>query len=476
VTPADRRIAVGLFIAAFVTFAWFFSGGGWNQNAHFDMTRAIVERQTFHIDGYRVNTGDLAWSNTSGEWHAYANKPPGASMLAAIPYALIYRWQLSNAVNAYITTVLTCGVCGALIPVVIYVYARRRMNASPRTAVCVALTIAFGTIVFPYSTMLFAQVPSALFLLLAFVWLDERPLLAGVAAGIASICYYMCIPAAIVLAIGGVAGGVAGSQPAVGGRRAKSPPLHFIVGGVPFAIFLAVYQWTCFGSPFRMSLSASKNFTQEGLLLGVLREPTLEAFWGLTFSEFRGLFFVSPILLLAIAGAVVMIRRRVMLRELAMIGANFVIFLVVIAGFNGWEGGFAFGPRYLIPVIPLLAIPMIVATAALSGRVTAGAAVTTCVFAIVALLSVAIQFVATAVDPMPDAAIRHPLRDHLVPAFARGQLSINEQGIDDLVPRKGSAWAAFNLGELFLPRRASWIPIALWMISSSLWLIRRAPR
>jgi hypothetical protein len=115
-----------------------------------------------------------------------------------------------------------------------------------------------------------------------------------------------------------------------------------------------------------------------------------------------------------------------------------------------------------MPVIPLLAIPMLFAWRN--------------VLLIVALLSVAIQFVATAVDPMPDAAIRHPLRDHLVPAFARGQLSINEQGIDDLMPRKGSAWAAFNLGELFLPRRASWIPIALWMISSSLWLIRRAPR
>jgi hypothetical protein len=468
VTRADRRIAVGLFIVTFVTFAYFFSGGGWNQNAQWDLTRALVEQHKLHIDDYRRNTGDLSWSNSSGTWYAFANKPPGVSMLAAIPYALIYRWQLSNATNAYLVTVLTCGVCGALIPVVLYLYgARRRRLLAPRSEsddrrrrtpdVAVALTIAFGTIVFPYSTMLFAHVPAALFLLLAFVWLDERPLLAGVCAGIASLCFYICIPAALVLALSGAAG----SQPTAKGRRAKSPPLHFILGGLPFAILLGAYHYVCFGSPWRTSVAGSRNFTQEGLLLGVFRKPSLEALWGLTFSEYRGLFFVSPILLLALVGAIVMIRKRVMLRELATIGAIFMIFLVAIASFNGWEGGFAFGPRYLLPVIPLLAIPMLFAWRN--------------VFLIVALLSVAIQFVATAVNPMPDGAIRHPLRAYMIPSFAHGQLSVNEQGIDDLLPVKGSRWAAFNLGEFFLPAAVSWIPIALWIVGGSAWLIRKSP-
>ena len=453
-TRADRRIAVGLFVVTFVTFAFFFGGGGWNQNAQWDLTRALVERHTLHIDDFRSNTGDISWSNSSGTWYAYANKPPGVSLLAAIPYALIYRWQLSNSISAYLVTILTCGVCGALIPVVIYAYARRRVNATPLTSVCVALTIAFGTIVFPYSTMLFAHVPAALFLLLAFVWMDERPLLAGFAAGIASICFYICIPAALILGVVR-----ASSAPSERRGRAAHHSMFFLLGGLPFAILLGAYHYVCFGSPWRTSVAGSKNFTQEGLFLGVFKKPSLEALWGLTFSEYRGLFFVSPILLLAFIGAIVMIRRRVMLRELAAIGAIFVIFLIAIASFNGWEGGFAFGPRYLLPVIPLLAIPMLFAWRN--------------VLLIVALLSIAIQFVATAVDPMPDGAIRHPLREHLVPAFARGQIAMNEQSIDDLLPRKGRR-GAFNLGELVLPRAVSWIPIALWMISGSLLLIRRA--
>ena len=442
-TGADRRIAVGLFVVAFVTFTFFFGGGGWNQNAQWDLTRALVERQTFQIDEFRANSGDISWSNASGTWHAYVNKPPGVSMLTSIPYALIHRWQLPNRVNAQIVTILTCGVCGALIPVVIYAYARRRVNATPVTSVCVALSIALGTIVFPYSTMLFAHVPSALFLLLAFTLLDERPLLAGVCAGIASICFYVCIPAVLILAI-------------------RKNPLRFFLGGLPFAILLGWYHFVCFGSPWRHSVTGSKAFIQEDLFLGVLRKPSIEALWGLTFSEYRGLFFVSPILLVAFIGAIVMIRKRVMLRELAVISAIFVIFLVVNVSFNGWEGGFAFGPRYLLPAIPLLAIPMIFAWRNF--------------LLVIALVSVAIQFVATAVDPMPDGAIRHPLRDDLVPAFARGEISKNEQSVDDLLPLEGSPWASFNLGELVLPRRYSWIPIALWIVSASSLLIRRASR
>jgi len=441
-----------IFVVTFITFAYFFGGGGWNQNAQWDLTRAIVERQTFQIDEFRSNTGDISWSNARGAWHAYANKPPGVSLLASIPYALIVRWQFSNRTAAQIVTVLTCGICGALIPVVIFLYGLRRQQP-PLSSLCVALSVAFGTIVFPYSTMLFAHVPAALFLLLAFTQLDERPLLAGVCAGIASICFYVCIPAALVL-VGAAA--LSGTATAEGSGRHKA--LRFILGGVPFAIFLGWYHYVCFGSPWRHSVTGSKAFTQEGLLFGVLRKPSGEALWGLTFSEYRGLFFVSPILLVALIGMIVMIRKRGMIP----IAAIFAIFLAVNASFNGWEGGFAFGPRYLLPAIPLLAIPLLFAWRN--------------VFLVVTVISIAIQFAATAVDPTPDGKYHHPLREHILPAFAHGEMSLNEQSMDDLIPKENSPRASFNLGELVLPPRYSWIPIALWMIGASSLLIRRASR
>src|SRR5205085_5124972 len=108
---SDQRIAIGIFVLAFVTFGWFSGGAGWNQNAHFDLTRALVERGTLYIDGYESNTGDV--SKGSGG-HTYINKPPAASFLAALPYAIVHA--VAPRFNAqWLVTALTCGVCGALI-------------------------------------------------------------------------------------------------------------------------------------------------------------------------------------------------------------------------------------------------------------------------------------------------------------------------------------------------------------------------
>jgi hypothetical protein len=459
VNATDRRIAVGLFILAFVTYAWFFGGGGWNQNAQFDLTRALVERQTLHIDGYRVNTGDISWSRVSGEWHAYINKPPGVSFLAAIPYAFLYAIEHARnvpidswtwiTINAWLVTVLTCGVTGALIPVVLYLYGIRR--ASRLAALGVALAVAFGTIVFPYATMLMAHVPAALFLLLTFIWIEERPMLAGICAGIAGVCFYICIPAAIVMLIDAMI-------------RSRRDAMRFALGGLPFGIVLGIYQYLCFGSPFRTSVEASTNFTEKGLLFGVFHLPSLDALWGLTFSEYRGLFFVSPVLLLAFLGAFRMKRR-----ELAMIAAIVTIFLVSIAGFNGWHGGSAFGPRYLLPMIPLLAIPMLY----IRGHAPVIAGI------VLGVLSFGMQLLATAVDPMPRGSIGRPVRDYLLRV---GRTSVNPQSMDELIPYRSyprgsheSTWAAFNLGELLFGagNPLSVAPVVLWVVLSAGVILRR---
>src|SRR5204863_4962338 len=133
------------------------------------------------------STGDVS-AGAGG--HIYINKAPGVSFLAAVPYA-IFR-------DPWATTAATCGVCGALIAVVLYLHGRRKYDARPRDALAIALAIAFGTIVFAYSTMLFAHVPAALFLLLAVVLIERHPFAAGVAAGLSTLCFYVCGAAALL--------------------------------------------------------------------------------------------------------------------------------------------------------------------------------------------------------------------------------------------------------------------------------------
>ena len=72
----------GLLIAAvlFLSYAYFYQGTGWNQDSHFALARALVERHTVSIDHYQNTTGDKAYY----EGHYYSDKAPGLS-LAALP-------------------------------------------------------------------------------------------------------------------------------------------------------------------------------------------------------------------------------------------------------------------------------------------------------------------------------------------------------------------------------------------------------
>src|SRR5438552_15636505 len=49
-----RRLSWLIFITALITFGYFQSGGGWNQNARFAMVRAVVERAELTIDSYLI--------------------------------------------------------------------------------------------------------------------------------------------------------------------------------------------------------------------------------------------------------------------------------------------------------------------------------------------------------------------------------------------------------------------------------------
>src|SRR5205807_4951851 len=117
----------------------------------------------------------------------------------------------------------------ALLPALLYRYARAR-GFAPLWSATIALTIALGTQVLPYSTILMVHAPSAALLLYAMM--SERRLLGGFAAGMAATMNYLCLPAAIVLAIAG--------------RR----PGRFLVGLIPPLAGLLIYQNACFGGLF----------------------------------------------------------------------------------------------------------------------------------------------------------------------------------------------------------------------------------
>ena len=262
-------------------------------------------------------------------------------------------------------------------------------------------------------------------------------------------------------------------------------------GAVPFAIVLLAYQTICFGSPLRTSIEAESSiFHTEGAILGVLGMPKLSVLFAITFSRFRGLFFLSPVLLFAFIGAVMMIRSRRGVRDLALGGGVAASLLLINMCFNNWDGGSGIGPRYILPIVPFLGVPMLYA----SGLLRA-------LWILLGAISMLFNFADTAVNPTPSRLISDPIFRYTVPLLVTGGLptdvpphppfawklmlghvSVNRLGADDLVPfhrhRPGSReseWASFNLGEIVAPASVlSLIPIVIWMFGGSMLLARAA--
>jgi hypothetical protein len=432
-TSADRRIAEWLFLLTFAVSAYFYGGAGWSQNATFDLTRAMVERHTLAIDAYASNTGDVSLANG----HVYANKAPALAVLAVVPYSLIHavlgapQNAVALAISSYLCTLFTVGILAALIPALLYRELRRRGVDSLWSA-AVALTIAFATELLPYSTVLMFTLPSGALLLLGYT--ARRGEVGGFATALAVAMNYLCAPALLLFAL-----------------KPSAQKGRFAAGAIPPLVALAVYQRLCFGSFFATSIAREHSrFLTKGAAYGVFGTPSVEALFGITFSPYRGLFFFAPVLLLALIP---------LIRERAVLALSLVFFAANVS-FNGWEGGFGIGARYLVPLIPLWGLAL--ANARPRALVIAAA-----------VLSFAINFTAVAVDPQPSATIPRPLTQYLVPLLVHGRFSpdvpitkpwsaatftghtsVNRLAHDEAVvftrhaPGSAAAeWSSFNLGE-----------------------------
>lgn len=474
-----------VLVTLLFSYAYFFGGSGFNQNATFALTRAMVERRQLHIDPYAANTADVSFH----QGRVYSNKAPGLAVLAAVPYAVFHgvrgapRDAIELNVALYLCTVAVCGVSGASIGVLLAIAARRR-GLSPPAAIAVALLAGLGTPLFAYSTMLFAHVPAALLVLLGFLLLDgtlrRSATLAGASMGAATVVNYLCGPLTLVML---------GYAVWTSSERRRDV-WRYVAGGLPFALLLAAYQAAAFGSPLRTSIATTNPaFRDEAAWLGIFSLPRAEALWGITFSPFRGLFYLSPLLLIGAAGIVVMARsRRAAAWTIAVIAA---LSLLLNASFNGWHGGYTAGPRYLLQIVPLLALGLI----EMHGR----ARLLTGALGAVSLL---FNFAVTAVDPQPPDILRDPIGRYALPALLTGRAledekvpwlaelyaghtSTNRVAADELLQfqkhapgSRESEWASFNAGELLSGpgSPASLLPwlLAVGAISLSWW--RRRPR
>jgi hypothetical protein len=114
-------------------------------------------------------------------------------------------------------------------------------------------------------------------------------------------------------------------------------------GGVlPAGAWLA-FEVVRFGRPF--SSYATQRFTHN----------VFDGLWRLLVGPNKGLLFYFPLLPVAIAGLVLLARPRGTRAASLALGATAASVWVLYAGWWAWDGSHGWGPRFLVPLVPLLA-------------------------------------------------------------------------------------------------------------------------
>ncbi len=375
---------------------------GWAQTSYLAFSKAL-DHGTPQIDQWHWETRDKSYY----KGHFFSVKAPGLPMATLPVYALLHAvgaesiahdarvtgeaggknpWayrglQIANYGNSRLRAITTreeivddapitwvLVLFGCLLPA-LYLAAlvgRAAARIAPGTGIATALALAAGTLLLPFSTLLFSHVLSALLGFAAFwvAWNErDRPpnrwrlMLAGVFGGLAVTMEY---PLAIVAAIVGLYA-ISRSLPTLleRGRRAGA----YAVGGLAGVAPLLLYNQWAFGSPLHMSYADAVS--QPGLTghdtLGLnsggvfgITAPRLHDGLSLLLGG-RGLLTLTPILVVAIAG-VVAVHRGGRKAEAWTIAAVAIAYLLYDAGYWLPFGGGSPGPRFLIPVIPFLGV------------------------------------------------------------------------------------------------------------------------
>lgn len=369
---------------------------------------AVTESLGLRAD---VDTNAIAWTqfvNSPGEvlgtfgptGDVFSKKGPAPAFLA-VPWYLGLRLLafLNIQIGMLQGTLLWNGVVTALTGALLWLLART-MGYRERTSMTLALLFGLATIAWPYANQFFGEPLSAFALLLAFFGIVRywrggnwiALLAAGIGAGIA-----VATVTAHAVLVGML--GVYAIFALIVRLRDKSVTFgQTLVSAVAFVApilvaggLLLLYNQVRFGNPFDTGyhFDSGEGFTT----------PIWQGFWGLIFSPYRSVFLHTPLFLACIVSFVWFVRRHVI--EGAVIGALSIGIVALYSMWWMWWGGYAWGPRFLVPMTPLwvLALAPALESFAFSGRVVNGSRlIANWALAVIAGLSFLVQLGAATIN------------------------------------------------------------------------------
>jgi hypothetical protein len=136
-------------------------------------------------------------------------------------------------------------------------------------------------------------------------------------------------------------------------RSAFLDATSLFAGVFPFILVQLAYNWLRFWSIWESGLLARSGTAS---FLTAFSNPLGVGLYGLLFSPGKGLIWYAPVVVLAPWAFVLLAKRH---RALVEAFICFVAgYLLLLSKYVVWNGGWDWGPRYLLPCLPLLVIPL----------------------------------------------------------------------------------------------------------------------
>jgi hypothetical protein len=352
----------------------------------------------------------------------YSDKAPGMAAAAFPGFAA--AWFLTKPTHfeererLFLASWVACATSSGLAVAIgsVLFFDLLSQFVSARAALVTAVTIVFGAAPLPYATVMFSH-SLVVGLLLMSLWVIFKVvpgneqfqrsnsrwcLVAGYCLGWALASEYT---------IGLIVIGLGVYILAILDRT----NLKMVLAGfIPPLLMIPLYSWSTVGNPFALPYSYQASFPamREGLF--AIKWPNPVTAFHLLCGSSRGFFFWMPFMAMVFFGYSGLARYSRKLFWLTLIVP--ALHVIVLSGREwDWPAGPTLGPRFLVCLLPLLAIPC---AFGLQRFPIAGLTL--------AIYSIVINTLATVTDACPEfSGHPNPLFDLHIPLFLRGDFSPN---------------------------------------------------